>query len=203
MADTVRNITLLGDTHGDMRTVNELIKYSSNDGIFQLGDICLRGDFFWEKFSKDFHFIRGNHDDPELCSQHSCYLGDFGFIEDLDLFFISGAKSLVDSFEESQIGITCWLNEELSEEELEICLNYYLEKKPKVVISHDCPDLINKKIHRFEDSLSRTRIYMQKMLDIHRPEFWFFGHHHRNMIINDKGTVFTCLGLNQHIHFSY
>jgi hypothetical protein len=37
-------------------------------------------------------FLRGNHDDPKLCGKHPNYLGEYGYLPDDELFFVSGAK---------------------------------------------------------------------------------------------------------------
>jgi len=38
-------------------------------------------------------FIRGNHDDPKFCREHPNYLGNFGYLPDDELFFVSGAQT--------------------------------------------------------------------------------------------------------------
>jgi hypothetical protein len=31
------------------------------------------------------------------------------------------------------------------------------------------------------------------MFEIHQPEMWIFGHHHKNFQVRSNGTLFVCI----------
>lgn len=103
-----------------------------NDSI-QLGDLgigFIKTQNYNNKFNFDNHkFIRGNHDNPEICKKHKNYLGDYG-ITSQGLFFISGADSLDKKYRTPMIN--WWQNEELTTNDFKKCLNLYKKEKPEI-----------------------------------------------------------------------
>jgi len=103
----------LGDAHGQFGWWKKVISRDYCKSSIQLGDF---GIGFLEREDttrnyverngekRSYHpdgvdpekhkFIRGNHDDPAICRESPHYLGDYGFIEKLNLFYISGALSI-------------------------------------------------------------------------------------------------------------
>lgn len=207
---------IVGDIHGEF---NEYSHYTLGVGRYrhatepappdrsiQVGDFGI--GFYspywhesvndWMKLNSGHRFIRGNHDDPDMCKTMSGYIAD-GTIED-DVMYIGGAWSIDHSLRTA--GIDWWPNEELSVKELETLIDVYLTVKPRVMITHDCPTQVawDMFISR-GDSISgqhhiktRTGEALQAMFDIHRPEFHFFGHWHNTRELNLHGTRFICLG---------
>ncbi len=139
-------------------------------------------------------FFRGNHDNPLLCKEHPNYLGDWGYISEIELFWVAGGYSIDKDYR--IIGIDWWDNEELGWEEFLEVIKIFGDSKPKIVVSHECPTDI--KIHALTnisklDLLSRTEAALQAMLDVHRPDIWIFGHHHKKIDQVLDGTRFVGL----------
>ena len=139
-------------------------------------------------------FFNGNHDNPKICQIHPNYIGDWGFIEKPSIFFVSGGYSIDCSYRTE--GIDWWKNEELGNEEMIKVLSLYQEKIPKIVTTHECPLFLKKKIATNGWKLehdSRTEKLLQQMFNIHKPDYWIFGHHHQKKEIDIEGTHFVCL----------
>jgi predicted phosphodiesterase len=73
-------------------------------------------------------------------------------------------------------------------------LELYEKEKPDVVISHDCPDSVKLDIMKHDGIIkSRTGLLLQMMYEIHSPDLWVFGHHHKSCKSRIHGTNFVCL----------
>jgi hypothetical protein len=191
---------VLADTHGK---VNDFTIYndSKHKNIFHLGDIGLG---FREDLNEDMpfgnvKFIRGNHDNPFVALRHPNYLGDYGYIEKLDLFYVSGAASVSWDRAHRTEGLDWWPEEELSYSQAEKAFELYKEKKPSLVISHDAPVEVPLKMRfltpdRTEPSI--TNQLLQFMFETHQPKKWAFGHWHISRRVVIKGTIFHCVGEN-------
>lgn len=84
---------LIGDVHGKFDRYGEIL--TGLPCSIQLGDMGIGfglDDLFPKADPTKHRFLRGNHDNPELCRRHPNYLGDFGF--EFGIFFISGAFSV-------------------------------------------------------------------------------------------------------------
>ena len=96
-------------------------------------------------------------------------------------------------------GMDWWHDEELSAEELERQVTRYADIKPEVVCTHECPESVASevmsayRIGRIDDG-SRTRKALERMLQIHHPRLWVFGHWHTPMSFTRQQTTFRCLG---------
>jgi hypothetical protein len=44
---------------------------------------------------------------------------------------------------------------------------------------------------------TRTGLFMDELLNIHRPSIWVFAHYHVRKDFNYNGTNFVCLDINQ------
>lgn len=114
-----------------------------------------------------------------------------------------------------------WEDEELSQEELDKAVELYAQSKPEVVVSHEAPasivpHVLAKVTLSFEQGnpfnvtgfpldegkynrpeklqciKTRTSEALQRMLDIHRPKYWCFGHYHISKGIDTGSTFFKC-----------
>ncbi len=139
-------------------------------------------------------FIRGNHDDPELCRTHPNYLGEWGFIPEPNMFYVSGGFSI--DYERRIPNLTWWKDEQLTEKQMKQAFAAYELHRPKIMVSHECPLSMKKDVVTNEWKLehdSYTEKLLQAMLEVHQPEQWIFGHHHQRKEIDKNGTHFVCL----------
>lgn len=203
-------IRLIGDIHGDYEFYRKAIKRADADSVctIQLGDFGLgfhlmrdylitnESEIDWSKHK----FIRGNHDNPEDCQDHPGYLGDYGYIEELDLFYISGAYSIDKDWRIPDV--SWWQLEELTEEQMKDCLELYSRSKPKYVISHDAPLRVNLDMHYSTDKgverfPNRTMYFLEDLMKIHEPADYYFGHMHLRYEKQIGGTRFVCVDINE------
>jgi hypothetical protein len=127
-------------------------------------------------------FIRGNHDNPSVCRLQSQWIRD-GAFED-PMMFIGGAFSIDREFRFE--GYDWWPDEELSAKDLRQMVELYIARRPRIMVTHDCPAEVASiiltralisgpnKIERH----SRTQLALQEMWAAHSPNLWIFGHYH-------------------------
>jgi hypothetical protein len=203
---------LIGDIHG---MVNDYKAYSIGnfDGpTIQVGDfgIGFGQSDYWVESINNFHkdgthrFIRGNHDKPSMCrSEMVGYIPD-GTIEN-DVMFIGGAWSIdnpdaAHGWYRRTEDVDWWADEQCSDEQFYRFIELYSIMKPRVMITHDCPQKISREmffntgIVKGVEYKTRTAQAFDAMLDIHQPDFWVFGHWHHTMRHKYGNTTFMCLG---------
>lgn len=201
-------ITFIGDVHGKTDQYQKKLRQKfAGQRTIQIGDmgIGFAGTPGLHKdimTSGDHRWIRGNHDDPDKCRQTIGYLGDWGYLEEDKLFFLGGAYSI--DYAWRVPGKSWWAGEENSYPELAKAIDLYIEKKPEIVVSHDCPSRISEymlqvvipgfRSEKLECKGSRTAVALQQMLDVHQPKEWVFGHYHISTSFHWRGTKFTCVG---------
>jgi Icc-related predicted phosphoesterase len=151
----------------------------------------------WQKENPQHRFIRGNHDDPEMCKNMPGYIED-GTVEG-DVMFVGGAWSI--DFAWRTPMVDWWPGEELSVEELDKLITKFGQTKPRIMITHDCPtqiawDMFVSRGNSFGTQHIKTRTgeALQAMWEIHQPEHWIFGHWHNTRDLTLHGTKFQCLG---------
>lgn len=198
----------IGDVHGKFNRYRKLVK--EVPASIQIGDMGvgfrydggpLEGEYYanppHEIMAKGNHrFIRGNHDNPIVCRRHSQWIPD-GTIEN-GIMFIGGAVS-IDRFLRHE-GYNWWADEELSNPELYELTDRYLEVKPRMMVTHECPEEVAVEMERLvgrgklnPEWSSRSRQAFQSMWSGHSPEMWIFGHWHRSFDQVMNGTRFICL----------
>lgn len=202
---------LLGDAHGDFDWAKKMAQKAVlyNETIILLGDYgvgfpadCIR-DFAYlneEQLTyppdlSNFKFIRGNHDKPSLCRKHPNYLGDYGYIEKADLFYVSGAESIDRDMRIP--GISWWEDEELSYEELQKVIDLFAKTKPKYVISHDCPQHPQHVPYCGFHGSGRTGQALWRCFEMHHPLVHIYAHHHVTKVTQVGKTKFVCVGEKQ------
>jgi Icc-related predicted phosphoesterase len=190
------SLVVIGDCHGLWNELNKIIQPGYS--YLQTGDLGVGfpGHYYPSKFPSNFYFLRGNHDNPEVCKKHPNYLGDYGYLEKQKLFYISGAYSV--DWKTRTIGIDWWQDEELSVFQLEKVIELFEKTKPEIVVSHDGPHLISMQLFHMSwknKFKTKTCQALQSMLDKWKPEWWIFGHHHPESITQKDidGTRFVCL----------
>lgn len=184
--------------------------YPELDLIIQVGDFGFypkapsnKGNFLEKHPKAKMRFIRGNHEDHDSLPLDATTpikmegYGDWefvpdGFLED-GLLYLGGAFSIDKQNRLSaerdyrHLGLEFhykWFpNEEISEDRQEAIINSVDFSSVKCVISHDCPQSICKKIHKYNAFLTSTGTFLQRILDKFQyanlaEPLWVFGHHH-------------------------
>lgn len=157
------NTRFIGDTHeaerwGELR--------SGAKTSIHVGDVALadgRGEA--PKSEKGHWFIRGNKDEIERCNARADYLGDFGYMPKLKLYFISGAASV-----DKPLHV-----EQLSNRAFEEAFYEILKIKPEIIVSHDCPFKLG--LAEWQGKTA-TNQWLDKIFRAYQPMLWVFGHHH-------------------------
>jgi hypothetical protein len=206
-------ITIIGDIHGKtgqyVHLLRKLEGQTPHATSIQLGDMGLgfsgvglpppgttmpTGNHTW---------FRGNHDDPQKCRRHPNYRGDWGYDKATDIFHVAGAFSI--DRDHRIEGVSWWPDEELSYSQLEKVIDEYIAAKPRIMLSHDCPEVVNKVLlydlmgpyflAKQACGVSRTCGALEAMLDAHQPEEWIFGHYHVDKEVHAPGykTKFRCV----------
>jgi calcineurin-like phosphoesterase family protein len=200
-------VRFIGDVHGKWPRYKKLLKGVENS--LQVGDFGVGfrnphtekeySDPPYDSMMKGNHFfIRGNHDNPSACSRHPFWIrdGKSAFGRD-DIFCVGGAVS-IDKDRRTE-GYDWWHNEELSYKELCEVTDVYELVKPRIVVSHECPDtVISHLVHKrglFKyDIPCTTRKCFDNMLEIHKPDLWVHGHWHFDHHTVFNGVEFIGLG---------
>jgi len=192
----------IGDIHGQWVKYADCLEGFGAQKSIQVGDF---GFGFGNKsipdsWNMNHKFIRGNHDDPALCKDHSNYLGDYGITKD-GIFFVGGGYSIDQDWRKSvqykYPYSIWWKDEEIAESEFEKILTLYKTAKPKIIVSHDCPSeirdnyLLTKGAKPYRNRTSDG--LLSAMLKIHSPKLWIFGHYHESFDSVINKTRFKCL----------
>lgn len=182
-------ITFVGDVHGKFSKFESILQTKTN--VVQVGDLGVGFADTHVLNKYKFRFIHGNHDNPSLCDKVPGYLGRFGFTG--EFFFVSGAYSIDKN--QRYIGIDWWDNEELNHSEAMEAFAYYVQIKPDIVVTHDCPSMVMSQLfsHHSADKPSKTQYLLQEMFRVHHPKIWIFGHHHIHKEIYLHETKFICI----------
>ena len=200
-------VRIVGDVHGltsKYVPIVENCKYS-----IQLGDMSFNYDDLALLDPNRHKFFAGNHDNYDIYNDCPHSLGDFGrrSLGPLDFFFIRGefsidAKDRLRNYNNCGV-ISWWQKEQLNRNEMEAAYNAYTEAKPKIMITHGCPQSISLKIgnpgilklfgHNPDTFTTSTQELLQCCLDYHSPDIWIFGHYHLDLDFEQHGTRWICL----------
>lgn len=193
---------LVGDIEGIPIEMSRLV--GTTGQVIQLGDLGMEKEWEWfEEHMPSLRVVPGNHDSLHHVLYSRLSLGHFGLLSDAGIdtkdsvFFVRGAYSR--DWETRIPGVNWWEYEELDFYQYEEAYKAYCRAKPKVVLSHDCPLSICHHIHGGRAQQTRTGTLLEDMFREHRPERWYFGHHHRRWEKEVKGTFFRCLDLAEHL----
>ncbi len=187
--------TFVGDVHGKLY----MLPLPGSGPVVQVGDlgigfISAEADCANVMCRNDFWFIRGNHDNPDLCRKHPRYLGDWGAHE--TMFWVSGAWSFDHHYRVE--GVDWWRDEELSTADGNLAFEAYVEAKPRVMVTHDGPASLFSNggpMELYDFQRTSTATLLQAMFEAHQPEVWLFGHHHKSTAFTVGPTHFRCLAI--------
>lgn len=200
-------IRIVGDIHRKFEDYKNVV--SNADYSIQLGDFGVgygnaqdwdKSVMDWQLANPTHKFFRGNHDNLSVCKHMPNFVSDGTYDPTTGIFVCGGAMS-IDRFYNVE-GISWWADEELSQRDFSIVMDAYEKTKPRIMLTHDCPqevaqDFFYGKYKLLESSI--TRQALQSMFEIHKPELWIFGHWHSHRNMDFNGTKFICLEELQHI----
>lgn len=187
-------IRLVGDVHGRFAEFHRILDASPYP-VLQVGDlgvgfgnptgeeILLERDSWW--------FIRGNHDNPEVCRNMGAHLP--GCYMAADRMFVMGGAKSIDRAERTE-GLDWWPDEEEGYNELSHLLREWGMTQPEFVVTHEGPFWVVQAMFRYAAPFtSVTSRFLDLLLEIHRPKVWVFGHHHKSASLWSGGTHFRAL----------
>lgn len=134
------------------------------------------------------YWIRGNHDNPRTAEKDKWCLGDVGYHALHGMMWVAGASTPSWAMQD-------FIGEQLSYSQLEEAIETFKVVKPRIMISHDCPEDIKKSlmIPDRHSETSATNLALQTMFEAWQPDLWVFGHYHRRVDERVWGTRFVCL----------
>lgn len=186
-------LRLIGDVHGHYEQYHRLLRKAHH--TIQLGDFGFDYNTLSQVDARRHKVLGGNHDNYDDVGNWPHFLGNYGVYNIPGfgcIFFIRGGFS-TDQHRRTE-GVSWWANEELSMAECYAAIAEYVKIKPTFVVSHECPlsivPLVSASPHIIP---SRTNQLLERMLKIHRPDQWVFGHFHKSWNKVIDGTLFTCL----------
>lgn len=209
-------VRFIGDVHGKFSQYKAIIRdvpFSIQVGDMGVGFYKLKGGEVvpssnppFDNMSQGRHlFIRGNHDNPEICRRHKYWIPDGTHLD--NRFFCLGGATSIDRAWRTE-GIDWWPDEQLSYEELQKQIDRYTEIKPDIVITHECPQSVADQILRTFNmaklnDFSRTREALERMFYSHQPKYWVFGHWHQSIEFKHGNTIFRCLTELEYEDYEY
>lgn len=220
------NIRLVGDVHQKQDKYINLVK--DCDYSFQLGDMGFNYDKLKVLDPWKHKVLFGNHDRvivdkyDEVIREDDRFLTNYGnFSLDHmlnrestnksktnipDLFYVRGDHSIDKAYRTP--GLDWFEDEQLTYYKMLSAIECYTVNKPKIVISHGCPSSIipyvaNPAFAHLNIKPSATSIMLEEMYRIHQPDFWFFGHFHRDKVMRpNDDTYFFCIDELSYIDLS-
>jgi hypothetical protein len=186
-------LRIVGDVHCQYYRYLEIIK--DTDYSLQLGDFGFNYDVLQHVDSSKHKILLGNHDNYQTADQFPHFLGNFGIsnIGNFVFFYIRGGHSIDKRWRTE--GVDWFREEELNHLQAKELISLYLQVKPEIVCSHDCPLSIAEQLYTFniQKQNNYTESLLQYLFHYHQPKIWYFGHHHINKEIVYKNTLFRCI----------
>ena len=186
-------ITIIGDVHGKYDRYLSII--NSYDYTVQLGDFGFKYDSLENVDSTKHLILPGNHDNYDTCYNYPNFLGDYGYtsLNRTNFFYYRGAFSIDRSYR--TIVIDYWENEQVNIDQFLKARELYREIKPKIVIAHDCPEVM---VPTYIGNTARiyqniTGWALNELFNIHQPDLWIHGHYHVSKTTTYRKTKFVCL----------
>lgn len=196
-------LLVIGDLHGKWGAYAHLLETQEPERSIQIGDFGwgfypngIKQDIAHKMMTDTYgvhQYFRGNHDDPVACAAHEFCLPDVHYEPDTGVMAVAGANSIDRAWRTE--GLDWWEAEELSYDDLYKAIDEYEVNKPRIMLSHECPESVVWKSFSWyrKEYPSRTREALDSMLSIHAPDVWIFGHWHKHIDHVIDGTRFICL----------
>lgn len=190
----------IGDIHGNTKLYNDTIK-GVNDSV-QVGDFGIGFGAEDYTFPKGNHkFIRGNHDNPELCKKQDNFIED-GYYEN-GIMYIGGATSIDRSIRTP--GFDWWFDEQINSAEMNIIEKKFKEEQPSIMVTHECPEYVSNILtsslgmKKYSEK-SNTRIFFEELTELkeNKVKLWVFGHWHVSFDKEIDGCRYICLNVNEY-----
>ncbi len=198
-------VRLIGDIHGAWQYYRDYLidpdMPSVQVGDFGYGFNSSKDELMlkWQEENPQQLFIRGNHDDIGQCLLSKSYIPDGFWDKQNDIMYVGGAWSIDYGFRVEDVD--WWADEECSTSTFKHIYENYKQVKPRIMITHDAPlnipcwtGLLPKEAFQMT---TRTGLWLQRMLNAHKPDLWVFGHWHQSMDQTTEGTRFVCLNINE------
>lgn len=190
------SITVIGDVHGKYERYHQIIRQIDNyPYTVQLGDFGFKYDTLKNVDHTKHIILPGNHDNYYMCYRYPHFLYDYGEVthNDISFFYYRGAYSIDRQYR--TVGIDWWQDEQVTIDSFMQARQLYRDTKPKIVITHDCPEQIASMMLKPDQKLyqNTTTWALQELLNAHEPELWLFGHWHQSITIQYGRTKFVCL----------
>jgi predicted phosphodiesterase len=189
-------LTIIGDVHGKYERYYKIIRQTEvHPYTVQLGDFGFKYNTLTNLDPNNHKVLGGNHDNYDIIHKYPHYLGDYGIsvVGEVEFFYYRGAYSIDRQYR--TVGIDWWEQEQVSIDQFMKARELYRETKPNIVITHDCPQNIASQMLLPHQKAyeNMTGWALQELLNIHEPEYWFFGHWHDSRNIKYGNTNFMCL----------
>jgi predicted phosphodiesterase len=189
-------ITLIGDVHGKYEKYHKIVRQTDyHPYTLQLGDFGFKYDTLKNVDSTKHLILPGNHDQYDICYNYPHFLGDYGYtsLNRIEFFYYRGAYSI--DRQHRTVGIDWWENEQVSIDQFMKARELYRTIKPKIVITHDCPDFM---VPTYIGPYSRiyeniTNWALGELYKIHQPKLFIHGHYHISKTTMYGNTKFICL----------
>jgi len=197
------HIRIVGDVHGKLTKYIDIVR--EHPYSIQVGDLGFSYDCLSCLDFECHKFFGGNHDNYDVYYETPHALGDYGEFElgGYSLYFIRGGFSIDKKYRIRSPIKVWWEEEELPRRIYEDVVGDFESVKPKIVLTHSCPQTIARKIGNdyalrmfgFDPSTfsTNTQLLLEECINVHQPELWVFGHFHKDVELVYKGTRFVCL----------
>jgi predicted phosphodiesterase len=184
-------LTIIGDVHGKYDQYVQIAR--KREATLQIGDMGFKFSHMNALDPNCHKLFGGNHDNYSLIGSCPHNLGNFGQVTlgGIEFFFVRGGIS-IDRHMRTE-NISWWRDEELTYKEAAEAMQMYRECKPKLMITHQPPELVVPLMGFDKIYPSITGKLFDRMFELHQPEFWIFGHMHKSWNQNVQGTEFHCL----------
>lgn len=196
----------IGDVHNELERYEGIAQEALES--LQVGDMGIFNREDVETYNSlgicpsQHKFIRGNHDNPDLCRSLMGYLADLTYIEAMDMLVVAGGLS-VDAHMRTE-GVNYWANEELPWQYLYDAVDMARTLKPKYIVTHECPNFLISRVSTNplkHNANSRTSMALENIAETAPPELWIFGHHHKRVQFKEGPTEYVGLGELKRDHY--